>query len=47
MGRETYNASKPVIKLEKGKLRIVLTHYPKKYFTQLVKGQLEFSNEPP
>lgn len=47
MGRETYNSSKPVIKLEKGKLRIVLTRDPKKYFTQLVKGQLEFSNETP
>lgn len=47
MGNETYKVSKPVIKLEKGKLRIVLTRDPKKYFTQLVKGQLEFSNETP
>lgn len=47
MGSETYNASRPVIKLEKEKLRIVLTRDPKKYFTQLVKGQLEFSNEAP
>lgn len=47
MGRETYEASKPVIKLEKGKLRIVLTHNPKKYFQKSVKGQLEFSNETP
>lgn len=47
MGRETYEASKPVIKLEKGKLRIVLTHNPKKYFQRSVKGQLEFSNETP
>ena len=47
MGRGTYEASKPVIKLEKGKLRIVLTRSPKKYFKQLVRNQLEFSNETP
>ncbi len=47
MGSETYNASKPVIKLEKGKLRIVLTRNPKKYITQTVEGQLEFSKESP
>lgn len=47
MGRETYEASRPVIKLEKGKLRIVLTRQPKDYLTETVKGQLEFSNETP
>ena len=47
MGRSTYEASKPVIKLEKGKLRIVLTRNPNKYSNQLVKGQLEFSDEGP
>lgn len=47
MGRSTYEASKPVIKLEKGKLRIVLTRSPNKYSNQLVKGQLEFSSESP
>lgn len=47
MGRETYEASKPVIKLEKEKLRIVLTRNPSKYFKQTIKGQLEFSNESP
>jgi|SRR3989339_84202 len=47
MGRATYEASKPIIKLEKGKLRIVLTHYPKKYLNQFVDKQLEFSNETP
>jgi len=31
MGRSTYEASQPVIKIEKGKLRIVLTRNPKKY----------------
>lgn len=45
MGRATYEASKPVIKLEKEKLRIILTQSPNKYFDQSVKGQLEFSDE--
>jgi len=47
MGRATYEASKPVIKLEKAKLRIILTHSPKKYSNQSVKDQLEFTNESP
>lgn len=47
MGRKTFEASRPVIKLEKGKLRIVLTHHPEKYSKESVKGQLEFSNETP
>ena len=47
MGRATYEASKPVIKLEKGKLRIVLTRSPNKYSNQSVKDQLEFSDESP
>ena len=47
MGRATYEASKPVIKLEKGKLRIILTRNPKKYLNQSIKGQLEFSDESP
>ncbi len=47
MGRSTYEASRPVIKLEKGKLRIVLTHSPKKYLNQIIKGQLEFTDESP
>ena len=47
MGRETYTASKPVIKLEKGKLRIVLTRNPEKYLKETIKGQLEFTNESP
>ncbi|KKP51412.1 MAG: Dihydrofolate reductase region [Candidatus Roizmanbacteria bacterium GW2011_GWA2_33_33] len=47
MGRATYEASKPVIKLEKGKLRIILTRNPKKYSDQVVKDQLEFSGESP
>lgn len=47
MGSSTYEASKSVIKLEKGKLRIVLTHSPNKYSNQLVNGQLEFTDESP
>lgn len=47
MGRSTYEASRPVIKLEKKKLRIILTRNPKKYSGQMIKGQLEFSDESP
>lgn len=47
MGSSTYEASKSVIKLEKEKLRIVLTHSPNKYSNQLVSGQLEFTDESP
>lgn len=47
MGRETYEASKKVIKLEEKKLRIVLTKDHKKYLKQTIKYQLEFSNENP
>lgn len=47
MGRSTYEASKQVIKLEKNKLRIILTRSPKKHLEQMVKGQLEFSDETP
>ena len=47
MGRLTYQASSSVIKLEKGKLRIVLTHNLRKYLKRSVPGQLEFSDENP
>ena len=47
MGRATYDASRPVIKIKKGKLRIVLTRSPKKYLNQTIKGQLEFTDESP
>lgn len=47
MGRATYDVSKPVIKIEKGKLRIVLTRSPKKHLNQTIKGQLEFTDESP
>jgi dihydrofolate reductase len=45
MGRKTYEASKPVIKLEKGKQRIVLTKNPEKFKKDEVEGQLQFSGE--
>jgi len=47
MGRETYEASKKIIKLDEKKIRIVLTKEPKKYFKHTVQKQLEFSNENP
>jgi dihydrofolate reductase len=47
MGRETYEASKKVIKLEEKKLRIVLTRNQKKYLKESINGQLEFSNDSP
>lgn len=47
MGRGTYDASQSIIKIEKGKLRIVLTRIPKKYLNQTIKGQLEFTDEKP
>lgn len=47
MGSKTYESAKPGIRLEKGKLRLILTKNPKKYQKEEVKGQLEFSNESP
>ena len=47
MGRETYTASRSVIKLKPAKLRIVLTRQPEKYAAETVPGQLEFSSESP
>jgi len=47
MGAKTYEAVSSRIKLEEKKLRTVLTHYPKKYSSHTVEGQLEFSNETP
>ncbi len=47
MGRKTYEAAKTVIKLEPGKLRVILTRHPEQFDTQSVAGQLEFSKESP
>lgn len=47
MGRKTYLQSKEKIKLQKGKLRIVLTKNPNHFQNEVVAGQLEFSSEGP
>lgn len=47
MGSKTYEASKAFIRLQKDKLRIVLTRNPGKFKDFSVLGQLEFSNESP
>lgn len=47
MGSKTYEASRKIIKLQKNKLRIVLTRDPRKYLDQAKKGMLEFTNESP
>lgn len=45
MGAKTYEAAKQRIKLEPGKLRIVITRQPKKY--RAIPGMLEFTRETP
>lgn len=47
IGRKTYEAAKPAIKLSPGKLRVVVTHSPDEFREEEIKGQLEFSNESP
>lgn len=47
MGRKTHEAAKPIIRLQKEKLRIVLTQDPERFKTSTVTGQLEFSSESP
>jgi len=47
MGRKTYEAAHSIIKLKKGKLRIVLTRNPKKYLGERIKNILEFTDESP
>lgn len=47
MGSSTYEAVRSRIKLQKKKLRIVMTRNPEKYVAKTIKGQLEFSNEMP
>ncbi len=47
MGKNTYEASKKVIRLTPEKLRIVLTSEPEKYAAAVVPGQLEFSSNSP
>lgn len=47
MGKNTYLAIKTNIKHSDEKLRIVLTHNPKQFEKDQIKGQLEFSSESP
>lgn len=47
MGRITYQSAKPYMKLESGKLRIVITKNPKKFQKDHKRGQLEFTNDSP
>lgn len=47
MGRKTYESVKNNLKLEPGKLRIVMTRDVKKYQIDSVSGQLEFSDLSP
>ena len=47
MGRRTYQAAKPVMKLVPGKRRIVITRSPGEFQKDAVGGQLEFTNESP
>ncbi len=47
MGRQTYEAGRERIKLQPGKLRIVLTRQPERFRDQAVTNQLEFTKEKP
>ena len=47
MGSKTYEAARGIIKLQKNKLRIVLTRNPKKYAAFTMPQSLEFSSETP
>lgn len=47
MGSKTYEASRKVIKLQKNKLRIVLTKNPKTYLAETRNGILEFTDDNP
>ncbi len=45
MGRKTYEAARPKMKLELGKRRVVVTRVPEKFSEYRVEGQLEFTKE--
>ncbi len=45
MGRGTYEAMRPKLKLSPATRRVVLTHRPEVFAAEAVDGQLEFSNE--
>jgi dihydrofolate reductase len=46
-GSKTYDSAKKMMKLQAGKLRVILTRDPSKYADQIVPGQLEFTSETP
>lgn len=47
MGSKTYEAAKKMMRLEPGKLRVILTRDPSKYADQVIADQLEFTDETP
>ncbi len=47
MGRRTYEASRPVIRLTPGKLRLIMTRSPEEFKKEAVPGQLEFTAASP
>lgn len=47
MGRKTYEAIKPVLKLSHSVLRVVLTHTPDAYAGEVVPNELEFMSASP
>lgn len=47
MGRSTFEAARPVMRLTPGKLRLVMTRSPEKFASETVPGQLEFTNKHP
>src|SRR3989344_1590951 len=47
MGRKTYEAARPHIKLDSNTLRIILTRNPEKFSDESVPGKLEFMRESP
>lgn len=47
MGRKSYDAVKGKLKIEDGRLRIVMTSSPEKYRNDEISGKLAFTNETP
>ncbi len=47
MGKNTYIAAKPIMKLTPKKLRIVITSKPEQYAKETIPNQLEFTSDSP
>jgi dihydrofolate reductase len=47
LGSKTYEAAKSVIRLSDNRLTLVMTHSPKKFESDAIPGQLEFTNLTP